>query len=178
MAKGETFFIRASVSPGDADTYTQTTIDLGAYVDALGKSTLLIRSIEGEWACGSRATGGIPHGAPFMDGNSAGSAVWQLTTQSQEGLVGLNDRAVIGKGMIWARNPDASSNPPSEVYQDSHMPQHYSEGFIVAVDSIYLGSFGSNEWGATADLTFNIVLECEVQRMTEAKAMALALSQQ
>jgi len=178
MAKSETFFIRASLPVGDGDTFEQTSIDLGAYVDALGKSTLLIRNIEGEWNAGARATGGIPHGAPFMDANSAGSAVWQLTTQSQSSLVGLNDRAVIGKGMIWARNPDSSSNPPTEVYQDSHLPQHYSEGYIVAVDTIYLGGFGSNEWGSSADLTFNIVLECEVQRMTEAKAMALALSQQ
>jgi len=177
MAKGETFFIRAQVTPDDTEAFVQTTLDLGAYVDALGKSTLLIRSIEGEWATGPRATAGA-NGAPFMDANSADYAVWQLTTQSQEGLVGLNDRAVIGKGQLWARNPDGSSNPPTQVYQDSHMPQHYSEGFIVAVDSIYLGAIAGTSWASGADLTFNIVLECEVQRMTEAKAMALALSQQ
>lgn len=176
MASKETFFIRAQVIPSDTDTFTQVAIDLGAYVDALGKSTLLIRSIEGEWTSGARAT--IPNSPPLMDGNSAGSATWQLTTQAQTSLVGLNDRAVIAKGMLWARNPDASSNAPTQVYQDSHMPQHYSEGYIVAVDSIFLGALGTNEWASTADLTFNIVLECEVQRMTEAKAMALALSQQ
>ena len=176
MAKRDTFFIRATVTPSDTETFVQTDIDLGAYVDALGKSTLLIRSIEGEWTQGPN--GAIPNGSPYMDGTSGGEALWQLTTQSQLGLVPLSNRSVIGKGQIWARNPDGSSNAPSQVFQDSHMPQHFSEGYIVAVDTIYLGSYGDGAWANSSELTFNIVLECEVMKMTEAAAMALALSQQ
>jgi len=176
MAKGETFFIRATVTPGDNEAFVQTTIDLGAYVDALGKSTLLIRSIEGEWSQGT--AGAVPNGAPQMDANSGSEAIWQLTTQTQSALVPLTDRSVIGRGQLWARNPDAASNAPAQCYSDSHLPQHYSEGYIVAVEQIYLGARGGADWATTSELTFNVVLECEVQRMTEAKAMALALSQQ
>ena len=115
-----------------------------------------------------------------MQKDQAGSAVWQLTTQRQVGLVGLDERTVIAKGMIWARNPDgaAAGNPPTQVYQDSHLPQHYSDTFLVATEQIFLGAQCEQEWVEASDLTFNIVLECSVSTMTSEKAMALALSQQ
>ena len=176
MAKGESFFIRGTVTPDDSNTFVQTTIDLSAYVSALGKSILKIHSIEGEWAQGPN--GAIPNGAPFMDGNTASEAVWQLTTQSNVGLVGLDDRTTIAKGQIWARNPDAAANAPCDVYQDSHMPQHYSDGFLVAVEDIYLGARAGANWLASTNLTYNIVLECSVMTMNASAAMALSLSQQ
>ena len=113
-----------------------------------------------------------------MDGNVAGSAVWQLTTQPQVTLVGLDDKSTVAKGMVWARNPDASSNPPTQVYQDSHMPQHFTDGYLIAVETLYLGAQAETEWAATSDLTYNMVLECRVESLTKEAAMALALSQQ
>ena len=176
MAKGESFFIRGTVTPDDSDTFVQTTIDLSSYVSALGKSILKIHSIEGEWA--QSPTGAIPNGSPYMDATAASEAVWQLTTQSNTGLVGLDDRTTIAKGQIWARNPDGAPNAPSDVYQDSHLPQHYSDGFLVAVEDIYLGARAGTDWAASSNLTFNIVLECSVQTMNASSAMALSLSQQ
>ena len=176
MAVSDTFFIRASVTPDDSGNFVQANVDLGAFVDPLGKSVLRILNIEGEWAQGP--AGAIANGAPFMDANTAGSAVWQLTTQTQVGLVPLSDKSVVAKGMVWARNPDASSNPPTQVYQDSHMPQHFTDGYLIAVETLYLGGQAETEWAATSDLTYNMVLECRVESLTKEAAMALALSQQ
>jgi len=176
MAKQESFFIRATVTPGDNELFTQTSIDLSSYVNALGKSILKIKAIEGEWCQGPN--GAIPNGAPKMDGDGAAEAIWQLTTQNNTGLVSLDDRTTIAKGSLWARNPDSDSHPPSQVYSDSHLPQHYSDGFLVAVEEIYLGAYGGDNWADTSELTFNIVLECEVMTLTQSASMALALSQQ
>tara|TARA_Y100000592_G_C5464946_1_gene316177 strand:- start:1748 stop:2278 length:531 start_codon:yes stop_codon:yes gene_type:complete len=176
MAKQESFFIRATVTPDDDDVFVQTSIDLSSYVNALGKSILKIRAIEGEWCQAN--DGAIPNGAPFMDANAGDFAVWQLTTQNNTGLVSLDDRTTIAKGQLWARNPDSASNPPATVYSDSHLPQHYSDGFLVAVEEIYLGARAGTSWADTSKLTFNIVLECEVMTLTQSAAMALALSQQ
>ena len=176
MAKKESFFIRGTTTTGAADTFVQSTIDLSAYVSALGKSIVRIKSIEGEWAQGPNGT--IPNGAPTMGSNKAGYAIWQLTTQSNAGLVSLDDRTTIGKGALFARNPDGATNPPTQVYSDSHLPQHYSDGFLLAVEDIYLGAQRGDEWTAGDELTFNIVLECEVLTMTQSAAMALSLSQQ
>ena len=157
MAKQESFFIRASVTPDNTATFVQTPIDLSSYVNALGKSILKIKAIEGEW-CQS-PTGDIPNGAPYMDGGAsgkAGEAVWQLTTQDNSGLVSLDDRTTIAKGMIWARNDDTAARAPALVYNDSHLPQHYDDGFLVAVEEIYLGGFGNGNWEATMPRFANI----------------------
>jgi len=177
MAKNESFFIRATVTPDDGAAFVQTAVDLSSYVNALGKSILKIRSIEGEWCQGP--TGAIPNGAPALDPGTSAEAVWQLTTQSNTGLVSLDDRTTIAKGMLWCHNQDgAAGSVPSNVYNDSHLPQHYSDGFLVAVEEVYLGAYGGANWAATSNLTFNIVLECEVMTLTQSAAMALALSQQ
>ena len=176
MAKSESFFIRATVTPGDSGNFVQTAIDLSSYVSALGKSILKIRSIEGEFCQGP--TGAIPNGAPKLDAGTSAEAVWQLTTQDNSGLVSLDDRTTIAKGMIWCHNQDGASAVPSNVYNDSHLPQHYSDGFLVAVEEIYLGSLAGTNWAQTSNLTFNIVLECEVMQLSQSAAMALALSQQ
>tara|TARA_Y100000114_G_C11751844_1_gene324744 strand:- start:1745 stop:2278 length:534 start_codon:yes stop_codon:yes gene_type:complete len=177
MAKTESFFIRATVTPDNSGNFVQTNIDLSSYVNALGKSILLVKSIEGEW-CQAEDSTDIPNGAPKMTGDTAASAIWQLTTQNNTGLVSLDDRTTIAKGSLWARNPDTTDHPPSQVYSDSHLPQHYSNGFLVAVEEIYLGARGGTNWLSSSKLTFNIVLECEVLQMTASAALALALSQQ
>jgi len=176
MAKQESFFIRATVTPDDSGTFVQTAVDLSSYVNALGKSILKIRAIEGEWCQGP--TGAIPNGAPKMDAGVSGEAVWQLTTQSNTGLVSLDDRTTIAKGMLWAHNQDGASAVPSNVYNDSHLPQHYSDGFLVAVEEVYLGGLCGANWAATSNMTFNVVLECEVMTLTQSAAMALAPSHQ
>ena len=176
IAKKESFFIRGTVTPDNTGNFAQSTIDLSAYVSALGKSIVRVKSIEGEWAQGPN--GDIPNGVPTMSADRATYAVWQLTTQSNSGLVSLDDRTTIGKGALFARNSDSSNNPPTQVYSDSHLPQHYSDGFLLAVEDIYLGAQAGPDWVATTDLTFNIVLECEVLQMSQAAAMALSLSQQ
>lgn len=180
MAKNESFFIRASVTPDDSGNFVQTSIDLSSYVNALGKSILKIRAIEGEWCQGPN--GAIPNGAPKLDEGTSAEAIWQLTTQNNVALVSLDDRTTIAKGQIWAEALGTAggggTNVPATVYNDSHLPQHYSDGFLVAVEEIYLGGLCGTNWAASSDMTFNIVLECEVQQLSTAAAMALALSQQ
>jgi len=52
----------------------------------------------------------------------------------------------------------------------------WTNGYLVAVDSIFLGGQASQQW--TTDVYMSITLECTVETMSEASAMALALSQQ
>jgi len=176
MAKSDSFFIRATVTPDDSGNFIQSSIDLGSYVSALGKSVLRIHNIEFEWA--QAGDGAIPNAAPFMDANEAGFAVWQLTTQTQTALVGLDSKAVIGKGALWAHNQNDASFPPATAYQDSHAPQHFTNGYLVAVEGIFLGAQASDKWAAGSNLTCNMVLECTVETLSQAAAMALSLSQQ
>ena len=53
--------------------------------------------------------------------------------------------------------------------------QHFTDGYLIAVESLYLGA---RDTGLTNDTSVSIVLECTVETLTQSAAMALALSQQ
>ena len=171
MAKSDSFFIRASVTPGDLDAFTTTSIDLGSYVDALGKSVLRVHNVSASVTSDT----GI---APDMDGNTADYCAWQLTTQDQSSMVLPANRAVVSSGCVWARNPDTASNPPATAYEADMLPQEWTNGYLIAVESLQLGSQAGTGWAVSSNLTVSIVLECTVETLTQAAAMALALSQQ
>jgi len=171
MAKSDSFFIRAELKTDDSGTFVQTTIPLGSYVDALGQAVLRVHGVEYEWIAADGT-------APEMDGNTAGFATFQITTQSQTAMVNLFNKSVVAKGQLWARNPDSAANPPAESYNDSHSPQDFTNGYLVAVETLYLGGIGSSEWAASSDLTCALVMECTIEKMSQSAAMALSLSQQ
>lgn len=171
MAKSDSFFIRAELLTDDTGTFVQTTIPLGSYVDALGQAVLRVHGVEYEWIAADGT-------APEMDANAAGFATFQITTQSQTAMVNLFNKSVVAKGQLWARNPDSSANPPATSYNDSHSPQDFTNGYLVAVETLYLGGIGSAEWAAGSDLTCALVMECTIEKMSQSAAMALSLSQQ
>lgn len=166
MAKTDSFFIRASVAD-NGTTFNQASIDLGAYVDALGKSVLRIHNIVHRWTTANNAT-------PFPGANLTGSAVWQLTTQSQGAIVALTDKSVIASGHL-----DVSADAGSLIVMiDENVdlsPQQFTQGYLVGVEQIYLGF---DQSVATMCDGAEVVLECTVETLSSSAAMALALSQQ
>lgn len=171
MAKSDSFFIRAELTTDNSNSFVQTTIPLGSYVDALGQAVLRVHTVEYEWIASDGDS-------PTMTGDKAAQACFQITTQSQTSLVSLFDKSVVAKGQLWARNPDSEDGVPAQSYNDSHAPQHFSGGYLVAVETLYLGGKAGANWIATDDLKCSVVMECTVEKMSQAAAMALALSQQ
>jgi len=171
MARSDSFFIRASVTPDDSDTFVATSIDLGSYVDALGKSVLRIHNVSASITTDT----GL---APLMDAGTGGACSWQLTTQDQLAIVLPSNRAVVSSGSVWAFNADGSSAVPATAYEADMLPQEWTNGYLVAVESLQLGARATTNWAASANVTVSVVLECTVETLTQAAAMALALSQQ
>ena len=164
MAKSDSFFIRAQVTT-NGTTYAQNAVDLGAYVDALGKSVLRVHNIAVQYR-----VAGMALGAP-----GTGSYNFQLTTQSQTGLVGLFDRSTIASGTL-AQSTDTNTVVMSNDNLDVS-PQAWRNGYLVAVEQLYLGT----QSGGTitpGDGNIEIVMECTVETLSQSAAMALALSQQ
>jgi hypothetical protein len=166
MAKTDSFFIRASVTD-DGTTFNQASIDCGAYVDALGKSVLRIHNLSHRWTTAGNAT-------PFPGVAAVGAAQWQLTTQSQGAIVSLTDKSLIASGHL-----DVQANAASEVVLLSDAvdlsPQHFTKGYLVGVEQIYIGF---DQSVATMCDGAEIILECTVETLSSSAAMALALSQQ
>ncbi|MHA1542980.1 MAG: hypothetical protein ACTSQH_08385, partial [Candidatus Hodarchaeales archaeon] len=127
MARSDSFFIRAQVNLGKTNTFNQVSIDLGAYVDALGKSVLRIHNIAPAFtdADGASAT---------LDSDASAAAQFQLTTQTQTALVTGLDKSMISSGMINAVNQEAAAGIASIVSESfDNAPQLWTNGYLVAV---------------------------------------------
>ena len=169
MARTDSFFIRASTDT-NGTTYAQSALDLGAYVDALGKSVLRIHNISVQY--------GNPLGSYVGAVDTSTQSVFQLTTQSQTAIVNINNRSVISSGTLAISTGTMGAGPGGAVTTMSDSldvaPQDWTDGYLVAVEQLYLGVDQSYDHVANV----SIVLECTVETMTQAAAMALALSQQ
>ena len=176
MAKSDSFFIRHSTDIDNDNTYHQDSIDLGAYVDALGKSVLRIHNIAVAFTDSSGRSPDLNAGGASGEALNA-AAGFQLCTQSQLDMVLASSKAVIASGLVNACNLDASDSVASIVSEDfDNLPQLWTNGYLVAVDTIYLG--GSATAGFKDEVTVTVTMECTVETMNQASAMALALSQQ
>ena len=172
MAKTDSFFIRKSLTVDNSGTFQQPSIDLGAFVDALGKSVLRIHN------CHVQVSDSSGNAAQVAAASDSAACQFQLTTQSQTDTVLASDKSVIATGIVYAINSFGTDEFP-QVYQDMDiLPQNWTNGYLVAVEEIYLGGEASTGWLAGEDLTVTIVLECTSETLSEKAAMALALSQQ
>tara|TARA_R110002074_G_C12443825_1_gene657929 strand:- start:383 stop:898 length:516 start_codon:yes stop_codon:yes gene_type:complete len=168
MAKSDSFFIRAKTDY-NGTTFTQSSIDLGAYVDALGKSVLRIHNITVQY--------GSPNDpiAPVAASSVVNS--FQLTTQSQTSMEDVTNKSVIASGKLSAISGNTGVTTPVITEALDIAPQMWSSGYLVGVEQIYLGVDST----ASANLGIGqcgIVLECTVETLSSSAAMALALSQQ
>lgn len=172
MAKTDSFFIRESLTVDNSATFTQATIDLGAFVDALGKSVLRIHNVS------VMISDNVGNAAQVQASADSAAAQFQITTQTQTDMVLASDKSVVATGIIYAINSFSTDEFP-QVYQEMDiLPQNWTNGYLIGVEQLYLGGEGSAGWVASEDLTISVVLECTVEKLSEKAAMALALSQQ
>jgi len=172
MARTDSFFLRQSITLNKAGTFNQEVIDLGAVVDALGKTVLRIHNIAVQY---SDASGGTPD---ILASDSA-AVDFQLTTQSQSALVVSGDnKSVIASGRLTAYNQIGTDGVPTNMNDEFDVaPQHWTNGYLIGVEQMYLsGRTTTSGW--QENIVVSLVMECTSETMTQASAMALALSQQ
>ena len=163
MARSDSFFIRATVPIAAA--YNQVSIDLGSFVDALGKTVMRIHNCA--------VTYGSLGSVPITPTAGSATAAFQLTTQSQTALVGPANRSTISSGSLLLSGDPNQLSVLSESLDIA--PQEWTGGYLVAVESLFLGC---DVTLANVVDEITIVLECTVETMTASASMALALSQQ
>ena len=163
--------IRARVNAGHADSYAQVEIDLGSYTNLGSSKPEVLRIHSAHWYI-QDSSGTMPS----MNANTAGELAWQLTTTSETGIIDVTfDQFVMG-GQAGLRNPDGSTNPPTQAFSDAILPQDYTAGAVIAVPSLFLGAFAGQEF--SEDVLVGLLLECTTEPMSKANAVALAISQQ
>jgi hypothetical protein len=168
----ESFFLRKTVNIGNTNSFAEIAMDLGAYVDALNQSVLKVHRADVAF------TDNTGRSLSMAADNTAAVAQFQLTTQTQNDIVLPSDRSVIASGKIEAYTPSTTTSPLAASSSNSFdiAPQLYTNGYLVATESIYLGGVANT--GFAGAVYLSIVLECTVEKMSQSKAMALSLSQQ
>ncbi len=175
MAKSDSFFIRAQVPVDVSPAYSQTEIDLGSFVNlGVSKSTLLrIHNISVQYADDTGVELPI-----YSLAAGGGKVAWQLTTQSQTALVTADDKSMVASGSLTVfGDPTSTTHAISSSESSDINPQHWRNGYLVAVDSMF---YGSDQGGTLTSgaCTINMVIECTLETATQASSTALALSQQ
>jgi hypothetical protein len=174
MAKTDHFYIRSKVN-NNTSNYEQTEIDLGSFVDALGKSVLRIHSISVQF------TSQVNPGQPLtLLANNENPMSWQLTTQTQADITDLENKSVISIGSTVFSNSSGVAGLSNVFEQGDRVDQTWTEGYLIAVEQIFFGLRGGNNvgWSIPGDPEATIILDCTVETLSEKAAMALALSQQ
>ena len=174
MAKGEPFYIRAKVQT-NGTTFAQQEIDLGSFVNlGVSKSTLLrIHRIDHQWR------DSVDPGQAAFDqaANAQACYGWQLTTQSQTGLVTMDDKSVVASGSLICGNSTSTAGDLDLLTDVTDVaPQEFTKGYLVGVDSMFLGVDCSI--APSNEIDCCIIMECTLETATQASATALALSQQ
>lgn len=173
MAKSDSFFIRAKVTVSGT-TYAEKEIDLGSFVNlGISKSTLLrIHNVEAQYLDNSDASAMI-----YYDGGIPGGMLrWQLTTQTLGSLVKSSNKAYVSGGSYSQASTTGVLVQNADQTADMN-PQEWRNGYLIAVDSIFLGADSSAIWDS-GDVDISIVMECTLENATQASSTALAMSQQ
>ncbi len=174
MAKSDSFFIRAKVE-NNTGTYIQTEVDLGSFVNlGVQKSTLLrIHRCQVQWADNT----GVDNAIYSLAAGGA-KVSYQLTTQSQSGLVLADDKSLICSGSLQAFGDPNSTAFAVGISEDADINvAEYTNGYLVGVDSIFVSTDMAGTM-TSGGVDCAIVLECTLETATQASSTALALSQQ
>jgi hypothetical protein len=173
MAKSDSFFIRALVTVSGV-TYAQTEIDLGSFVNlGVSKSTLLrVHNVQAQYLDNSDRSAMI-----YYDGGIPGGMLrWQLSTQTQSSVIKASNKSYITGGAYSQASTTGVLVQNADETADANI-MNWTNGYLVGVDSIFLGADSSATWDS-GDVDISIILECTLENATQASSTALALSQQ
>ena len=171
MAKSDNFFLRVEVALPADESIVEAELDLGSYVNLGPKSSTLLR-INGIDVAYQDATGLTP----TVDASVAAFTAAALCTQSGTTMPRISNKSVIWSGALNAYNAVGSAGSPSYVSEQNDVnPRTFTDGYDIAVDTLYLRGQADNAWNETVYV--GLVIECQQITATQANATALAISQ-
>ncbi len=93
-------------------------------------------------------------------------------------MVSAVDKSLVTCGALMLYgDPNSTAHGVSASHDIDVNPQDWRNGYLVAVDSMFLGTEAGGTV-ASGDSVVSIVLECTLETATQASSTALALSQQ
>jgi|TARA_R110002096_G_scaffold2518_1_gene12847 hypothetical protein len=168
MAK-DSFFVRGLNQVFTSSAVGQVEIDLGAFVNASDGTIVRIHNVAFQF--------------PNPDVTPAASQTdWTrvaLSTQSGSTVADMADKSYIAGAICLYSSGDGANEYTTITDRVDASPDIFTNGYLVAVDSLYLQVQNTNSGTALIAATdVSCLIEMSVEKMTKGSAMALALSQQ
>lgn len=166
MAKGDTFFLRTTLTSNGAN-YVSDDIDISAYTDpARGKVLVVDRSFI---TFGTSGNGPIvPNNVVSTSTGSRGMGA-QVCSEKQTALVEMSNNSLMSKVNIYAAVGVAGALTTIEE-TSSLNPGEFTGGFIVPTDAIHCGIDTGTAWNSELDVGFLFEVHTEklsLQRIQE-----------
>ena len=168
------FILRDAVDT-DGTTFTQTSLDISGFVNALNGEVLRIKQVFFEWTSDNGgAILGTDVSASGPDGASANA---QLTSDSNTTIQPFTNVGMIAKNNIYAHVDSTESI--TNIYQDSGLnPYDFEDGYLVATDTLYLAvnqNSSPDNWAS--NIRVSVLMECEIVKLSLEDAQAVLVSQ-
>ncbi len=182
MAK-DTFMLRGQVIAAADETRVEAEIDLGSYVNlGISKGTALrVHSVQVQYADNLGLVPVIDASAG-AGGQTRGTFACSAITTAQvpasfgaSEMPSLDQDYVMFTGNVSGVNPNNDNDQGILTDAMDMAPQHLKEGYLLAVDKLYLYGVADDAWNES--IYINFCLECSLEKITQATAVSLSLSQ-
>ena len=174
MAKGDTFFLRTTITSSGVD-YVSDNIDISAYTDpARGRVLVVDRGF-----ITFNTDGGGPVLAPDIDAVIGGRSMGaQACSEKQIGLVDMSDNSLFQRSNLYASNTvnDAGGVGTIGLFEETSAlnPAEYVGGFIVPTSQIHVGIDSTIAW--TAELDVGFMFEVHTEKLSLQRIQELLVS--
>ena len=174
MAKGDTFFLRPTLTSSGTD-YVSDNIDISAYTDPARGRVLVVD----KGFITFNTDGGGPILGPDIDAVIGGRSMGaQACSEKQTALVDTNNNSLFMRSNLYASNTvnDAGGVGTIGMLEETSAlnPAHYVGGFIVPTDSIHVGIDAQIAW--TAELDVGFMFEVHTEKLSLQRIQELLVS--
>ena len=172
MAKGDTFFLRATIETFEQE-YQSENIDITGYVDVPRGRVLVVDnayitfSTNGQ---GPIVPGDITSGTGLTRACGA-----QICSEIQTSLVEMQNNSLFARSNLYATATSATVMSMIE-QTDALNPTTYSHGFIVPTNQIHCGINTTGDWNAEIDVGFLFEVHTERLSLTRIQELLVSLT--
>ena len=174
MAKGDTFFLRTTLTSSGTD-YVSDNIDISAYTDpSRGRVLVVDRGF-----ITFNTDGGGPVLAADIDAVIGGRSMGaQGCSEKQTALVDMSNNSLFMRSNLYASNTvnDAGSVGTIGMFEETSAlnPAEYVGGFIIPTDAIHVGVDSTVAW--TAELDIGFLFEVHTEKLSLQRIQELLVS--
>ncbi len=172
MAKGDTFFLRATLTSSSTN-YVSENIDITGYVDVPRGRVLVVDNAYITYSTDGQ--GPIVAADVTSSGAASKQMGAQVTSEIQTSLVEMSNNSLFARSNVYAAVGVAGALT-TMVQTDALNPTTYKEGFIIPTNHIHCGIATGSGWVGELDVGFLFEVHTEKLSLTRIQELLVSLT--